>query len=194
MRAGLRERTTLDLRGLGPALRAHAKQCNLPVSSVARMAIAKMLETSGVALVKVCDGQFEAAAREPVKVTLRMPARIAREMATRARAIGLSHGAFVGTLIDATPMARDHREAVQALAVSTDRLATAAADLNDFARLMRRTSPSADHVDDAVATVVREVRAHLRVAARLVGDMKPTASGLRATGNGSHQSASEDTP
>ena len=62
MRAGSRERTTLDLRGLGPAIRAHAKARNMAVSSVARMAVAKMLENSGIALADTMDANAGPAA------------------------------------------------------------------------------------------------------------------------------------
>ncbi len=189
--AGSRERTTLDLRGLGPALRAHAKARNMPVASVARMAVARMLENSGIVVADTLDASHEASAGPSVKVTLRVSPRIARDLATRARATGLSHGAYISTLIGAAPVAVDHREAVRALAVSTDRLASTATDLNGFARLLRRgASLSADHVDGAVDAVVGEVRTHLRVAARLVADLKPLADSLRDAGKGIHGSGS----
>ncbi len=163
----------------------------MAVSSVARMAVAKMLESSGFALVDAIVHHPEVTSRPSVKVTLRVPPLIAREIATRARATGLSHGAYVGTLIDAAPVAVDHRQAVRALAASTDRLASAATDLNGFARLLRRgTSLSADHVDAAVAAVVGEVRTHLRVAARLVADLQPVAASLRDVGKDTHRAGS----
>ncbi len=180
MRAGSRERLTLDLRGLGPAIRAHARARNMAVSSVARLAISRMLESSGIAVADTFHASPEIPTGPSVKVTLRVSPRIARDMATRARATGLSHGAYVSTLVDAAPVAVDHGEAVRALTVSTDRLASTATDLNGFARLLRRgASLSADHVDAAVAAVVREVRTHLRVAARLVADLKPIADSTR---------------
>ena len=151
---GARERTTLDLRGLGPALRAHAKARNMAVSSVARMAVATMLENSGIVVTETLDVSPEVPGGPSVKLTFRVSPRIAGALATRARASGLSHGAYVSTLIDATPVAVDQRESVRALAVSTDRLASAATDLKGFARLLRRgASPSADHVDAVVAAV-----------------------------------------
>ncbi|MEO6714262.1 MAG: hypothetical protein ABIM89_12645 [Mycobacteriales bacterium] len=190
MRAGARERTTLDLRGLGPAIRAHAKARNLAVSSVARMAVAKLLESSGSAVAETLDANPGACTDSVVKMTLRLSPRTARDIATRSRATGLSHGAYVSTLLEGAPLAVDHRQAVSALATSTDRLASIATDLNGFARLMRRgTLPSADHVDDVVAAAVREVRAHLRVAARLVSDLRPRAASRRRGGSGGPGSA-----
>lgn len=182
MRAGARERTTLDLRGLGPAIRAHAKARNIPVSAVARMAVARMLESSGVAA-GPSEAEPEVPAGPAVKVTVRMSRRVARDLATRARASGLSHGAYVSLLVDAAPIAIDPKEAVRALAVSTDVLASVAADLNAFARSVQRgTSRSAEQSDDAVITLSREVRAHLRVAARLVADLQPMAAWRRDVG------------
>lgn len=152
----------------------------MAVSSFARLAVAKMLESSGIAVADTFDATPAIPAGPSVKVTLRVSPGIAHNLATRARATGLSHGAYVSTLIDGAPVAVHHREAVRALAVSTDRLATTATDLNGFARLLRRgASLSADHVDAAVAAVVHEVRTHLRVAARLVADLKPMADSIR---------------
>ena len=161
----------------------------MAVSSVARLAVAKMLESSGIAVADTFDTNLDITIGPAVKVTLRVSPRIAREIATRARATGLSRGAYVGTLIDAAPFAVDHRQAVRALAASTDRLASIASDLNGFARLVRQgTSRSAEHVDDAVAAAVREVRTHLRVAARLVTDLGPMAALRRDAGKGGHGS------
>ena len=180
--AGARERTTLDLRGLGPAIRAHAKARNMPVSAVARMAVARMLESSGVAAGPT-EAEPEVAAGPAVKVTVRVSRRVARDLATRARASGLSHGAYVSLLVDAAPIAIDPKEAVRALAVSTDVLASVAADLNAFARFTQRgTSRSAEQSDDAVITLSRELRAHLRVAARLAADLQPMAAWRRDAG------------
>ncbi|MEP7303534.1 MAG: hypothetical protein ABI699_18620 [Caldimonas sp.] len=158
----------------------------MAVSSVARMAVARLLEGSGTVVADTLNANLQVVPTGPsVKVTLRVSPRIARDLATRARATGLSHGAYVSTLIDAAPIAVDHRQAVRALAASTDRLASTATDLNGFTRLLRRgTSLSADHVDDAVDAVVREVRTHLRVAARLVADLKPMAASRRDPGKG----------
>jgi len=162
----------------------------MAVSSVARIAVATMLESSGIVVADTFDASPEVPAGPSVKVTLRVSPRIARDMATRARATGLSHGAYVSTLIDAAPVAGDHKEAVRALTVSTDRLASTATDLNGFSRLLRRgASLSADHVDAAVAAVARDVHTHLRVAARLVADLKPVADSTREarqSGRGPH--------
>jgi len=179
MRAAPRDRTSLDLRGLGPAVRAHAKARNMAVSSVARMALAKLLESSGIDLAKPTDEE-PAVVGSAVKVTLRVTRRTAREIGKRAWASGLSQGAFVSALVDGAPIGVDHKNALEALAASTDRLASVAADLKDFARQLQRISPSANVERETVASAVREVRAHLDVAARLVYELRPMAAWRRA--------------
>ena len=177
VRAKLRERTTLDLRGLGPAMRAHAKARNMTVSSIARMAVVKLLESTGSVLAASADPE-PLRGVPAVKMTLRLMPRTAQQIATRARAAGLSHGAYVTAVIEGAPVAMDHNIALAALAESTDRLASVAADLKQIGRRLHDTSPS-DHVEDAVVAAVRDLQAHLHLAARLVADLKPIAAWRR---------------
>lgn len=187
MAGARRERTTLDLRGLGPAIRAQAQARNTTVAALARMAVVRMLERSGVAMDGACKQNIDAAAHQVVKVTLRMPRRTALEVSKRARAAGVSHGAYLSTLLDGAPMllaADERKEAVTALAVSTDQLAQLAADLNAVARLVRRdSSPAAEPFGHTVATLTREVQAHLHLAARLMVELKPPAARQRDAGS-----------
>jgi len=66
-----RERATIDLRGLGPALKAHARARNLTVSAVARLAVAELLKTSVSEPVVRVSGASEAVRHGRVKVTVR---------------------------------------------------------------------------------------------------------------------------
>lgn len=158
----------------------------MTVAAVTRMAVVRMLEPSEVSPLPPSNEHSDAFSEEAVKVTVRLPLRAAREMATRARATGLSRGAYLSTLIDGTqalPVGVDRRQVVTALAASTDQLALVVADLNDFARLVRRgMAPSLEQIGDAVTTLTREVRTHLRVASRLVDDLKPMATRRRDRG------------
>jgi hypothetical protein len=130
--------------------------------------------------------EADSAANQTIKVTVRMRRCVARHLSSHARARGLSHGTYLSALIEgapALPLAIDHREAVAALGVSTDQLALVAADLQDFARLVRQgMAPSAEQFGDTVAMLAGDVRMHLGLAARLMAELKPTAAPRRGAG------------
>jgi hypothetical protein len=86
-----RRRLTLDLRGLGPALAAHARARHLTVSDVVRLAVAAVLEAPSPAERPVAD--LDLAADRPEKLTIRLQSCVAARLKTRSRACGLSHGA-----------------------------------------------------------------------------------------------------
>jgi hypothetical protein len=92
-----RDRTTIDLRGLGPALKAYARARSLTVSEVARLALVAVLDTT------VPHADVRAGDDRPVKLTIRLRLRVAARLKERARSCGLSHGAYLTTLIDETP-------------------------------------------------------------------------------------------
>jgi hypothetical protein len=120
-----RERVTIDLRGLGPALRAHANARNLAVAAVARQAIVAALESSPPVAEEEPAVEPGPTANATIKLTVRLRSRVAIRLATRARACGLSYGGYLATLIDGTSaplLAADHQDAIVALAASTDRM------------------------------------------------------------------------
>jgi hypothetical protein len=110
-----RERVTIDLRGLGPALRAHAKTNQLTVAAAARSLLAASLGESRSRRTTEPDGTCDMTAS--VKLTLRVRPSAARLLSERARA---ARQPYVGILLDGSPapaLAADQREAVRALGV-----------------------------------------------------------------------------
>ena len=168
-----RQRLTVDLRGLAPALKAHAKARHLTVSDAARLAIAAALETSPLHPEVEPSGEWAADADRPIKVTVRLRRGVAARLTTCARACGLSHGAYLTTLIDGTPA--PPLAAVAALTASTDQLAVLSADLNEVIRLLRdQPLPSEEELDAFTRGFVEGVRRHLDLASRVVTDLRPT--------------------
>ncbi len=180
-----RARITVESRDLGPAIRAQARARGMTVSAFVRMAVARMLEgAAGVEKQSRGDNPGHVA-DEPVKITVRLPRRIAREVSVRAQATGLSNGLYLSSLVDGVslPSAAAYEDAAKALGASTDQLAVAVADLNAFARQIRRGTPaSADTFDGTVATLTHVVRTHLVLASRLIADLKPLATWRRDAG------------
>ncbi len=174
-----RDRMTIDLRGLGPALRAHAKARRLTLAAAARSALAAALQDALPADASEVDWAQDHAADSSIKLTLRLRRGAANRLATRARAAGLPSGAYLATLLDGTPappLAADHEQAVAALGASTERLAVISADVNELIRVVGRSDvPAARQLDDRIVSLAGDVRQHLVLASRLMTALKPAA-------------------
>jgi hypothetical protein len=124
-----RERVTIDLRGIGPRLHAHAAVRGKTTASAVRAAVVAMLDA-------------EVASEEPgvrpkpinvrpVKVTVRLGAWHAVRLSHCARRAGVSQGSYLSGLLDGvppSPRSIDHGAAVAALADSTQKVAAMSAD------------------------------------------------------------------
>jgi len=167
-----RERATIDLRGLGPALKAHARARNLTVSAVARLAVAELLKTSVSEPVVRVSGASEAVRHGRVKVTVRFRHGVASQLTTRARACGLSQSAYLAALIDEAPA--PPLELAAALGSSTEQLAVVCTDLNELIRTIRRDNTSSGPlVRDWLEPLMEEVRRHVGVASHLMCELRP---------------------
>ena len=167
-----RERATIDLRGLGAALKAHARARNLTVSDAARLALVAMLKTSASESEAQVGGESDVANDGTVKLTIRLRRGVATRLTARARACGLSHGAYLTTLIDEAPA--PPLAVVTALGTSTEQLAVVSADLNELIRTIRRdVTSSGCLIDDWLRPLVIDVRRHVALAARLMSELRP---------------------
>jgi hypothetical protein len=174
-----RERVTIDLRGLGEALRARARADSTTLSALARRAVVDMLGCPEVAKTGSSDRSTHADDHQLVKVTIRLPRGVAGCLATRAHATGLSHGGYVRSLIDGVrvPPACDVSDAVEALAASTSELAMLTSDLHRLVRLVHgESSPSIDRLKASLAILEDDVRSHLGRASRLIAQLQPRAA------------------
>ena len=180
----LRERVTIDLRGLGAAVHLRAAAERTTVAALARRAITAILDAPGSQ-----DELFSAVAAAaprvppdglPVKVTVRMSATYAVTLATRAHCADVSQGAYVAGLLDNAPpppQPKDHRVAIGALLTSTDQLAALSTDLNAFMRLLGRSNPAAlEPYRASVMSLNKDVQGHLAAASRLMSELKPPRS------------------
>ena len=175
--AAMRDRVTVDLRGIRPQLQAHAARRQMTAAALVRRAVTAMLEdaTSDAGDNRPMDS---ASGTAVVKVTLRLPVAHAVLLASRARVADVSQGTYVARLLDGTPaqpLASDHRQAVAALMASTDRLAVLSADLNAFMRLLGRTPRSElETYRASIRSLAGDVRVHLASAAALVAALRAT--------------------
>ncbi len=175
--AAMRDRVTIDLRGIRPQLQAHAAKRQMTAAALVRRAVMAMLDDAPCA--EGGSGPIDSASGpRVVKVTLRLPVAHAVVLASRARVADVSQGAYVARLIDGTPAqprAPDHAQAVAALMASTDRLAALSADLNAFMRLLGRTPRSElEPYRASIRSLAGDVRVHLASAAALVAALRAT--------------------
>lgn len=172
MSADSRDRVTVDLRGLAPAVKAHASARNMTLAAFARSAMVQALKQADVDPFHLSqaggpdDGQ-------PVKLTLSLPLRQASWLVEHARAAGLSYGTYLASVIDGTPAPCGLGEAVRALTASTNQLAALSADLNDYVRLLRRLNfEEAEQYRRRVVSMFDEVRDHVRLNAALSAEVR----------------------
>jgi hypothetical protein len=183
-----RDRVTVDLRGIGPTLRAQAEARNAPVASVLRTLVAAQLAHIELPPEGRAPREpVQPPSRKRVKVTVRLPAHVAGQMTRGAQTCGASYGEYLRTLIEGAPVMpsfSDRRETLAELAASTDRLAAIFVDLKHLGRLLNGSGETATHLAlDGLVPIVAELREHLALASRVISDLKPAATrAARASG------------
>lgn len=165
-----RERVTVDIRGLASALSAQAKARHLTVSQIARLALVAVLPPTDAGTQPAAGPSPDA--DRPLKLTIRLRRGVAARLHERARASGLSLGAYLTTLIDGAPA--PPLTLVRALAESTDELAILSADANELIRKLNKdATPSAVDLRHVVQGMVDGTRQHLELASRVVAGLRP---------------------
>lgn len=178
MAAGSRDRVTVDLRGAGPVVQAKATAQGLTLAAFVRRAVMTIAETPTDSTGSHSVATSEAGERL-IKVTLRLTADQAMLLAMRARSAEVSQGSYAAGLLEGQPpprVASDRREAIAALAKSTDQLAVMSTDLQTVLRLIRTASPErAEPFRGKVRTLLEDIRAHLEMACGYLADLPRTA-------------------
>jgi len=172
---------TVEMRGLKAALVARAQSQRVSVSELVRCAVARDLGLSvvegGPQSVEVPHGLGHAAS---VKLSIRMTAEEAAQLAAGARAAGLSRGAYLAGLVAHVPVLAGGASRVEHIAVlseSTAELATLSRNLYLLSTQLRRgedesTRPQRLMLD----TLARDVRQHLDLASSALADLQPRRS------------------
>lgn len=172
MASASRDRVTIDLCGIGDAVRAAAAGHDITVSQLARRALVTSVERGGAAVqAPGSDGQTPD--RSVAKLMLRMPRAHADALILNAADLGLSYGEYVARLVDGSklPQPLREREADRAaLLASNDQLAALSADLNALVRMLRHGSgEQAQKYRERLEAADTEVRCHLDRASAFIG-------------------------
>lgn len=183
MSATPREFFTVDLRGLRAALSRRATEAGITESDVLRSALAVALGNGrGDALNSPATG--DASASQPqVKLSVRITCPAAERLDRKARAAGLSRGAYLTGLIDGAPAvvaATDRRAGFAALSASAAELALLSRDIHHLTHLLRcgELGP-AQAYRERLETLDADVRQHLDRSAAAFTELAPPQAHAR---------------
>ncbi len=143
MSATPREFFTVDLRGLRAALSRRATETGLTESDVLRNALAVALndDQNRSATLNSSEADDIRESQPQIKLSVRILRPVAERLDRKARAAGLSRGAYLTGLIDGAPAvvaATDRRAGFIALSASAAELALLSRDINHLTLLLRR--------------------------------------------------------
>jgi hypothetical protein len=122
-----------------------------------------------------------------VKLSIRMTAEEARQLAAGARAAGLSRGAYLAGLVGNVPVlsaAGGRPEHIAALMASSAELSTLSRNIHRLTALLRQANVEpARPYREMLDTLADDVRRHLELAARLLADLQPR---IRSAASSAH--------
>lgn len=170
-----RDRISVDLRGLKAALIERSRAQGQTPSDFVRALLAAALHAEAD---EVRPAPEPSLPGTRVRLSLRMSRDEARLVIERARVAGLPIGSFVAGLCAGIPViAGGARPADLGLALvrSSAELATLARDLRHLTVLLRQGEVRASQqYRRLLDTLGDDVRAHLRLAARTLADLRPS--------------------
>jgi hypothetical protein len=169
---------TVEMRGLKAALVARARAERVSVSVLMRGAVARDLGLAIEGAPQQAEAQSAAPASEAsVKLSIRMTAEEARQLAGGARAAGLSRGAYVAGLIANVPVlsaGAGRAEHIATLMASCAELSTLSRNIHRLTALLRQANVEpARPYREMLDTLAGDVRLHLELAARVLANLQP---------------------
>jgi len=177
---------TVDMRGLKAALVARAQAKRVSVSVLVRSAVARDL---GLAAddeaSRVVESTERPSSATTVKLSIRMSAEEARQLAAGARAAGLSRGAYLAGLIANVPVLSAggcRTEHIAALMASCAELSTLSRNIHRLTALLRQANVEpARPYREMLDTLAGDVHRHLELAAGALADLQPQRHSTRST-------------
>ena len=166
-----RDRVTIDLRGIGDAVRTAAACRGMGVAQLVRRAVFMSIDLRATAAVAVgSDSQTPGQAM--AKLTLRLPQAHADALISNAVTLGLSYGEYVARLVNGSRLPRPLAERQadrEALLASNDRMATLSTDLVALVTLLRQSKvEQARPYRDRLETADAEIRRHVARASAMI--------------------------
>jgi hypothetical protein len=182
---------TVDMRGLKAALVARARADRVSVSVLVRGAVARDL-----GLGVECEPQREnmpsrgTSGPASVKLSIRMTAEEAQQLAAGARAAGLSRGAYLAGLVANVPVLSaggGRTEHIASLMASSAELSTLSRNIHRLTALLRQANVEpARPYREMLDTLAGDVRRHLELAARALADLQPRGGKVDSSARSPH--------
>lgn len=169
---------TVDMRGLKAALVARAQAERVSVSVLVRAAVARDLGLGVECKPEHADKSGHGASSAArVKLSIRMTADEAQQLAAGTRAAGLSRGAYLAGLIANVPVLAaggGRAEHLASLMASSAELSTLSRNIHRLTSLLRQANVEpARPYREMLDALAGEVRSHLELAARVLADLQP---------------------
>ena len=169
---------TVEMRGLKAALVARAQAQRVCVSELVRGAVTRDLGLSAVhGEPQRVEGPQGVEGATSVKLSIRMTAQEASQLAAGARAAGLSRGAYLAGLVANVPVLSaggGRTEHIAALRVSSDELATLSRNIHCLNVLLRQANVEAAWpYRDMLDTLSGDVRRYLALASGVLAELQP---------------------
>ncbi len=169
---------TVDMRGLKAALVARAQAQRVSVSVLVRGAVARELGLGNSLQMSQGAGESTtASAATAVKLSIRFTSEEASQLASGARAAGLSRGAYLAGLIGgvaALSGGASRIDHLAALVASSAELSTLSRDIHHLTALLRQGNVrAAQEYRERLETLAGDVRSHLLLAAGVLADLRP---------------------
>lgn len=178
-----REFFTVDLRGLRAALSRRAIEAGITESDVLRSALAVALGDDRDDPPNPPTTGGANASQAQVKLSVRITCPAAERLDRKARAAGLSRGAYLTGLINGAPAvvaATDRRAAFAALSASAAELALLSRDIHHLTQLLRSGEfGPAQAYRERLETLDADVRQHLDRSAAAFADLSPPQARAR---------------
>lgn len=172
------EFVTVDMRGLKAALVAHAQAQRVSVSVLVRAAVERELGLVDASTESQGAMRIAATAGSIVKLSIRLTSAEAEQLDAGARWAGLSRGAFLAGLLAVVPSLTggtgSRLDCLAALTASSAELSTLSRDIHRLTALLRQGEVGpAQQYRRMLDTLGDDVRAHLRLAAGVLSDLRP---------------------
>lgn len=176
---------TVEMRGLKAALVNCAQAQRVSVSELVRSAVARDLGLSLEGEPRVGEMPPKAGRSTSIKLSIRMTAKEASQLAAGAKVAGLSRGAYLAGLMANVPVLSaggGRAEHIAALRVSSAELATLSRNIYRLTTLLRQANVEpARPYREMLDTLAGDVRRHLELAARALADLQPRSPGAGST-------------
>jgi hypothetical protein len=186
MNATSHDFVTVDMRGLKAALVARSRARRVSVSVLVRGAVERELGLAD------SSDDLEAAQRASdavgsiVKLSIRLTSVEAEQLDAGARRAGLSRGAFLAGVLANVPSlsggSASRPDCIAALTASSAELSTLSRNINHLTALLRQGNVQAAlEYRRMLDTLGGDVRAHLRLAAGVLADLRPSRPSSRSS-------------